>query len=528
MKKYSKKLRIALVSLGNTHNLGARQLCAVMKDAGFETHMVFLSDIIQNDIIPPSRWEIDRAVQLIGDEIKPDLLAISVSCSTFFETAVELTKLCRDKGIKKVAWGGIHAILCPDECIEHADYVCVTEGEIPVPMLLDRLENNLSCKDVPGFWVKENREIFKNKPCGVIEELDSLPFPDYEDENKYFICENQFYAKEPFLVRVFSVFVITSRNCPFNCAFCAAPYFKTELVTGKPGIQKVRQRSVANVMRELEYIKQSLPNFDHLTINFADDVFVMKPEWVSDFVEKYKARFKNPFWCYFHPTLVRDDIVKIFKDAGMRYINMGVQSGSERIRTEIYNRTDTDKKIRKAMDIIRSNKIGVMLDVIVDNPFDNDQDRKNALNFFLSLPRPFTLNFLSLIFFPRVPLTERALKEGYIIEDQVETHAKKAFYQMNFHYGWAGRKSEESLYTALYQMCGKLFVPRWFIRMIAGTPSLHRNPQPAIQLAVSFNAFLFFWNRSKIVLKRLLSGELKPGDFAHSLKKYRKAGIPIE
>ena len=104
MSEYNKKLRIALVSLGNTHNLGARQLCAVMKQAGYETHMVFLSDIIQNDIIPPSKWEMDRAVDLISNEIKPDLLAISVSCSTFFDTAVELSVRCRKNGIDSYVW----------------------------------------------------------------------------------------------------------------------------------------------------------------------------------------------------------------------------------------------------------------------------------------------------------------------------------------------------------------------------------------------------------------------------------------
>jgi len=528
MSEYPKKLRVALVSLGNTHNLGARQLCAVIKEAGFETHMVFLSDIIQNDIIPPSQWELDRAVELICGQIKPDLLGISVSCSTFYDTAVELTSRCRKGGIDKIAWGGIHAILCPEDSIEHADYVCVTEGETVVPILLNRLEEGKSCADVPGFWVKENGTVFRNKPSGVVMDLDTLPFPDYEDENKYFICENEFYPREPFLIRIYSVFVITSRNCPFNCAFCAAPYFKTELVTGVPGIMRVRQRSVANVIRELEYIRRSIPTFEHLTINFADDIFVMKSEWVKEFVEKYKTGFKNPFWCYFHPTLVKDEIIKIFADAGMRYINMGVQSGSERIRTEIYNRTDTDEKIRKAMQIIRNNNIGVMLDVIVDNPFDNQEDRDRALEFLLSLPRPYTLNFLSLIFFPRVPLTERALKEGYITEEQVEMRSKKAFYQMNFHFGWEERKPEEALYTALYQMCGKLFIPRNFIRRLSRIKSLHENPYPAIRLAIIFNAILFFWNRSKIVSRRLFSGELKTSDFAHSLKKYRKAGIPIE
>jgi anaerobic magnesium-protoporphyrin IX monomethyl ester cyclase len=527
MSSYSKKMRIALVSMGNTHNLAARQLCAIMKKQGFETHMIFLSDIIQNDIIPPSKWEIDNAVELIGDRIKPDLLMISVSCSTFFESACELTSRLREKGISKIAWGGIHAILCPEDCINYADYVCVSEGEIPVPMLLERLEKQESVADIPGFWIKENGKIFQNKPSGVVMDLDTLPFPDYENENKYFICQNEYHEKEPFLVRVHSIFVITSRGCPFHCAYCAAPYFMTEQVTGVPHM-KIRQRSVGNVIEELKYIRSKIPTFEHITINFADDVFVMKKDWVIEFVEAYKKEFKNPFWCYFHPTLVKDDIVKLFKGVGMRYINMGVQSGSERIRTEVYHRTDTNEKIRTAMDIIHANKIGIMIDVIVDNPFDTQEDRDSALDFFLKLPRPYTLNFLSLIFFPKVEITTRALNEGVISPDLVEMIAKKAFYQMNFHFDWKGRKPVESLYTALYQMCSKTFVPRWFIRMLSKSANLRKNPSFAIRLALFFNFLLFIWNRTKIVLRRLFSGELKFSDFSHSIRKYREAGIPIE
>ena len=527
MTDYPNKLRIALVSLGNTHNLGARQLCSVMKNAGFETHMVFLSDIIQNDIIPPTEWEMDRAVELIADEIKPDLLAISVSCSTFFDTAVELSNRCREKGIEKITWGGIHAILCPGECIEHVDYLCVTEGEEIVPILLNRLEKKESAADVPGFWIKENGNITKNPPPGVVHDLDTLPFPDYEDENKYFICENKFFAKEPFLVRVHSVFVITSRGCPFHCTYCAAPYFMTEEVTGVKHL-KLRQRSVGNVIKELHYLESKLPNFRNLTINFADDVFVMQMDWVNEFVKRYREEFKNPFWCYFHPTLVKDKIIKLFKGVGMRYINMGVQTGSQRIRTEIYRRTDKDTRIKKAMKIIHDNKIGIMIDVIVDNPFDTQADRDAALDFFLSLPRPYTLNFLSLIYFPGVEITQKALADGLITKEQIETTDKKAFYQMNFHFGWEGRKPEEGLYTALYQMSSKQFVPRWFVRMLSRVKGLRKNPKPAIRLAIFFNATLFLWNRSKIVLRRLFSGELKFGDFAHSIRKYKEAGIPME
>jgi len=285
---------------------------------------------------------------------------------------------------------------------------------------------------------------------------------------------------------------------------------------------------VEDVMEELEYVRECTPSFEHLTVNFADDVFVLDQVWVNQFVKSYSTRFKNPFWCYFHPNTVRDEIVAEFKGVGMRYINMGVQNGSERVRKDLFDRTDTNKIVKRAVEIIQKHGIGCMMDIIVDNPFDTEDDKRLSLDFFLSLPRPFKLNYLSMIYFPSVRFTEIALKAGFITEDHIEMKAKKTFYQMNFSFDWSGRKPSEKFWTALYHMSGKEFISRSFLKSLSKNEWLKKHPEPIVMMAKAASQIAFLEARVKIFANRLASGQVKWSQITYAFHKYARAGIPYE
>ena len=61
-------------------------------------------------------------------------------------------------------------------------------------------------------------------------------------------------------------------------------------------------------------------------------------------------------------------------------------------------------------------------DLIVDNPYEKHDDYKQALELILKL-RPIDLNTYTLFFFPKTELTERALREGVIKENEVENYS---------------------------------------------------------------------------------------------------------
>jgi len=522
-----------MVSLSNPFNLGARNLNAILKEEGYDTHLVFLGDIVVNDLIRPTPEEIETGVNLIVDEIKPDVVGISVSCSAFYKDAVTLSNKLRERNPDLIImWGGIHVFLRPQDCIDHADLCYTGEAEIQLVEAMKVVEETGNIPTgLDGTWAAINGTIYRNPYGQIVEDLDTIPFPDYDNERKYVIRGDEVLRVEPFHPQVYSLFVISSRGCPFNCSFCASAKFSKEYQSGNRPGRYVRQRSVANVIGEIQYIHDSLPVFSAVkdaTINFGDDVFVLNEDWVRDFCIEYKAHFEKPFWCYFHPVTVKENIVRALKEVGMTYVDMGVQSASERIRTEIFNRVDTNDKIYKAFDILRRNNIAITIDLITDNPFDTDEDRRKGLEFLLSLPRPYLVNYLSLILFPEVEFTQMVLDAGLKHEEDIEQNSLKIFEQWQTKFDWEKRPKDELFWIALYHMTGKKFVPRWWIRLLSRIKYFEKNPGFVVWNA-RFNAKLaWFFKRLGIFFRRLFKGQIRFRDIWYSLRKYKKLGIPME
>ncbi len=102
---------------------------------------------------------------------------------------------------------------------------------------------------------------------------------------------------------------------------------------------------------------------------------------------------------------------------------MGVQSGSQRVLDEVYQRkikvTKTKEVVRQIEPHLRSERLDLLLDFIIDNPFETPEDIIQTYNYLTELPTGVKVNFFSLAFFPGTPIYERALKE-LIIEPYTE------------------------------------------------------------------------------------------------------------
>jgi len=529
----TRNTRVAVVSLSNPFNIGARHLSSLAKVRGYDTHMIFVGAFRKNDILPPTNQDIEMLTDLLAGDLKPHVVGISVSCSSFYNAAVRITDRLREKGFEGlVAWGGIHSILRPQDCIGHADLAFTGEAEVPWVEFLDRVETGAPFVDLHGAWVRDADGTIHRNPYGELpENLDSVPFPDYDNDRKYHIADGKLEKIEPFRKEMYSIFVLSSRGCPFKCAFCATPLIHQQHLEGLRSGKYIRQRSVANVIEELKYIEDSFPDFKASkdgTINFGDDVFVLYKDWVKEFSEEYRKHFDRPYWCYFHPNTINREIVETLAGTGLKYVDMGVQSGSERIRTQLFDRTDTDEKIRKAVNVLHDVGVGIVMDVITDNPFDTEEDKQSGLEFFLSLKRPFTLNYLSMIMFPEVKFTQRALEAGLITEDDIEMNRMKVFEQWETKYDWPKRSPNELFWIALYTMTGKTFVPRWYLRLLARIPWLRKNPGFMVWSAKRASNIVWLSTRMRIFWRRLLRGQIRLSDIVYSINKYRRLGLPQE
>jgi anaerobic magnesium-protoporphyrin IX monomethyl ester cyclase len=295
--------------------------------------------------------------------------------------------------------GGIHPTICPEECLEYADMVCIGEGEETVLELARALETGGGTAHINNLVLKDGREITKNPLRPLIDDLDRLPFPEHLPAHSHVFHGDKIHAMDMKLFRQYTRYdgkaynMITSRGCPFSCAYCCNSFLSRLY-----GTKKIRKRSPGNVIAELCAVIKQFP--DIILVNIHDDCFLAHSrEWHEEFVRDYKKWVARPFIVRSTPLHLTEEKVQILKPAGLAWVTMGLQSGSERINREVYHRHVSNDKFLEATDIVRKHGISGYYDVILDNPFETEEDELQTLRVLRSVRKPFQLQLFTLTFY---------------------------------------------------------------------------------------------------------------------------------
>ena len=248
---------------------------------------------------------------------KPDLIGISI-LSFNYSQALDIASFVKKNYNIKIMFGGVHTILMPEEVIknEQVDIVCICEGEYTIKDLLD---NRLDSKGIEGIWYKKDGKIIKNKTRRLAENLDELPFPDWDDFEleKYFLINNRHLP------------IMAARGCPYNCTYCSNHALRKKL-EGK----YVRSRSVDNVMQEVGLRIKQYRSKGLRYLFFYDDTFILDRNYILEFCRKYKEKGydKALKWnVNVRANLVTEEIIKAMKDAGCWNMFVGIESGNQDI-----------------------------------------------------------------------------------------------------------------------------------------------------------------------------------------------------
>lgn len=474
------KIKVAIVSLYSVKNLGARYVHAYLKAHGYGSKLFFFKDINVDDFRP----ETDEDINNLINKVKEDgcnLVGLSIGCSAFVDLAKKITiKLKRDTSAF-VIWGGVHPTVLPKESIEVADSICIGEGEKPLLELVQKLESGLDYTDIPNLWVKKDNHVFKNDIRNLSDSLDDLPWPGYEDEGKYFIDKNEIINFDPIRKLEWEYFIMTARGCPYKCSYCTNSFY-WEMYKNKGNF--VRRRSVENVIRELSYAKKTFPNLKKVA--FYDDVFGLDISWNREFAAEYKKKIKLPFWCYVHPQSVKKANLEVLKDAGLYMVDIGLQSGSERIRREVLKRNGTNNKFREAIKTIHKMNLTPIVDIITDNPYESELDKKDTFELLLSI-RPFNIIMSSLAHFPMTELTGKALSDGLIKREDIDDIKKNVFFSWRSKLVSKGDSNDNIFWKSLITLSAKSFIPARALKYISRQAWIKQVPHILIPLVYISN-----------------------------------------
>ena len=460
-------VKTVLIGLYDQESTGLRILHRCLKDRGHEVYTIFLKFIKKHGTNLPTKKEISLLVNKIK-EIQPKIIGISLR-SMYFRVAIELTKKIRDVSDAKIIYGGVHPTIEPIECLKFADMVCIGEGEQAIVELADKIEAGENFEKIKNIWLKTPKGIIKNEFAPFIKNLDSIPFPDYSDSQKYYIEDDKLSGRNFLPIHEIVYPIMTSRGCPFSCTFCQNNTFKKIFVNCGPII---RRRSPENVISELIWARKKWSTI--AKIYFEDDVFSYDLEWLREFSKLYKKHINLLFYCYVHPSCVNENAIKLLKEIGLYEVNMGIQSGSERIRKEIYGRYETDAQIIETIKILNKYKIRVVCDLILSNPYEGEEDKRKCLELLLKLPKPIILLTYVLKYYPNCEMTKMALKDGFITKKDLESNNKIS----NQH--WHGKflscfSRDEFFWNSLYYLASKNY-PKRLVEKIYRSKLIRRYP----------------------------------------------------
>lgn len=356
--------------------------------------------------VPVTGSVIQGITALVGDS---EIIGIS-SMSRGSARAKALIGGLRPLG-RLIVWGGMHPTLFPEDCIGHADIVCRGEGEEFMLEIADRVSSGRDWRDIPnGAYLSEGRTIL-NELRPLIADLDDLPLLDFAFENEYILDPTGKLIPNTRMKEMKSVLFSGSRGCNNNCAYCSNSQLKS-IYRGKG--QYLRKMSIPRFVEVAVEYRRLFPRATRFYFT-DEDFFARSVDNLKEFAESYPAQVGIPFECMASPNQITEEKVALASKAGMFQIDIGIESGSERIRRELFHRQVDDETQKQAAIAVNRYAPGQALYfLILGNPYEERRDLLDGVRLMEQLPPPFSLRTYNLVFIPGTGLFERAIRDGII------------------------------------------------------------------------------------------------------------------
>ncbi|MHB1005115.1 MAG: B12-binding domain-containing radical SAM protein [Chloroflexota bacterium] len=375
-----------VVERGGWYSEGVGSLAAVVAARNHQVALYHLTG-------PVEREEFTARLQ----QEAPDLVAFSVRTQVF-RPATEYAIWASQAGYKTIV-GSYHPTVNPAETIESpgVDMICIGEGEVPLAELCDRLEQGKDYTDIPGLWVKRDGVIHRNATGPLIEDMDTIPLPEFRLFDYERLQSSQTYT----------AMASFTRGCPYACTYC----INNKLKTLYPNRNKfLRTRSPQNAMAYLRKLREVYPGVRYIRV--MDDIFHYSETWLEEFLPLYKREINLPFAINHRPNRFTQKAAKMLADAGCYQVYFGVESGNETVRNQVIGRHMSEEQIVNAFKWARDNGIRTSSYNMVGLPHEN---MASVLDTIKLNARMHPNRIFSPIFcpYPNTDLHDIAVKSGF-------------------------------------------------------------------------------------------------------------------
>ena len=230
----------------------------------------------------------------------------------------------------------------------------------------------------PEFFFLKNKNLENIEEKNILNfehnfKLDDLPYPDWENTIKNNKTSMLFGFEK-------SLPILATRGCPYSCfKYCVYP-----LQQGR----KPRQREVSKIVDEMEHWNKKL----HVRMFiFRDPVFSINRKHTIAFCKELMDRKLNVrFIIETHLRILDSELIKILKEAGLKGVKVGVESGDEEVLKDANRFTiKQDDQLTKIREL-EKNKILISSMFILGFPTDNEESMMKTINYAKKLNTTFS------------------------------------------------------------------------------------------------------------------------------------------
>jgi radical SAM superfamily enzyme YgiQ (UPF0313 family) len=179
----------------------------------------------------------------------------------------------------------------------------------------------------------------------------------------------------------------TTRGCPYSCSFCADRRFWNE---------KVRRRSVANVVQEMKFLKEK---FKPASVDFVDGTFTYDRKYVESFCRSLiDERIDINWWCTARFDTLDEELLKLMKRANCSGLYFGLESGSNRVLQSIDKKMTVENMV-EVSKMVHDAGIMSISSLVLGLPDETKEDIEKTLK----LMKTFKTDFFDVNIYTPLP-----------------------------------------------------------------------------------------------------------------------------
>lgn len=378
--------------------LGLSYVSSVLKEAGYTVQAVNMNTHEEEE-------EFDVLAKYLAINKVHAVLTGGLSAFFYGIDAILSSVKKIDPSITTILGGGIVTSDKETVCSElQPDFAVLGEGEITIKELMDNLKDGRECNHIHGIAYRENGKYVFTPERAAINDLDSLPNPDYSifDLEDYFQRQNPLCSAHLWPLDFPRVLpIVTSRSCPLDCTFCFHPVGK-----------KYRVRSLDRVFDEIE---DMIEKYNINLVFLLDEMMSASKKRLVEFAERIKKY--NVLWtCQLWPGSLDDKTISIMKDSGCYLLSYGLESMSNDVLVSMKKFGVTREKIEASLKQAKDHKICIQGNFIFGDPAETVETSEETLEWWKQHTE-YKINLGRIAPYPGTPLYDYAIQKG-IIKDR--------------------------------------------------------------------------------------------------------------